>query len=167
MAKIVMEEWEEFPVLPDDSIIHTTIEKIEVRDVPGRDGKSGWQKLEFTFKIDGIQVVGDGSSMEKYESLVGSRIWGSVPARFNTSPENKLKQWVEAILGLAVDAGFELETDLLERRKVRAITSHYDKKTVNPTTGRPYRQHQVESLLQFGGASVAAAPAVFDEEPPF
>lgn len=174
MATIKMEEYEEFPVLPADSIILTKVTDLELKEVPGRNGS--WEKLEFTFTITGIQVTGDGSPVENYEALIGSKIWGSVPFRFVNSPDNRLKQYVEAILGMEVGVGFELDTDLLTGRKVRAITDTYDKKTINPRTQKPYKQHQVSTLLPFGGETVAAAPApvaavaaktVWDEEPPF
>lgn len=171
MATIKMEEYEEFPVLPADSIIHTKVTNLELKEVPGRNGS--WEKLEFTFTITGIQATGDGTPVENYESLIGSKIWGSVPFRFVNSPDNRLKQYVEAILGMEVGVGFELDTDLLTNRKVRAITDTYDKKTINPRTGKPYKQHQVSTLLPWG-ETAAAAPAtvpatktVWDEEPPF
>ena len=158
MATIKMEEYEEFPVLPADSIILTKVTDLEVKEVPGRNGS--WEKLEFTFTITGIQVTGDGTPVENYEQLIGSKIWGSVPFRFVNSPDNRLKQYVEAILGMEVGVGFELDTDLLTGRKVRAITDTYDKKTLNTRTGKPYKQHQVSTLLPFGGGETAAATPV-------
>lgn len=160
MAVIKMDEYEEYPVLPDNSIIITTVTDLTVKDVNGQNGT--WQKLELTFRVDGIQATGDGSPVEGYESLVGGKIWGSVPFRFTDSPENKLKQWVEAIFGMELAVGFELDTDLLTNKKVRAITSSYAKKSIDPRTGQPFRQHQVDALLPFGSTpqpAMSGAPA--------
>lgn len=166
MAKVVLENFDEFPVLPEGSIIHTRVEDVVEREVNGKNGT--WKKLEFTFKITDIQTTGDGSPTEKYESLVGSKIWGSCPFRFVNSPDNRLKQFVEAILGMTVDVGFELDTDLLVGKKVRAITNQYDKKTINSATGKPFKGQQVDALLPMGTATVgspAQAPkTVWDDE---
>lgn len=189
MARTTMTEVEEYPVLPDDSILLLKVEKSEVREVQGQRGN--WEKLNFEFKILDIQVVGDGSPKEEYESLLGQKTYGSVSFRLTSSPENKLRQWAEAILGMELAVGFELDTDLLDRRQVRGVTSTYATKTVNPATGEPYRRHQIASLLPVGEiaslapstdpwastATVAtttpappAAPSqggIWDEEPPF
>jgi hypothetical protein len=160
MAKIQMEDYVEYPVLPADSIIHATITEVALKDVPGRDGRDGWTKCEVTFRIDGIQILGDGSTdITPYESLIDTKIWGSVPFRFVNSPENRLKQWVEAIFGMEVGVGFELDTDLFLGKKVRAITTTYDKKTTNPRTGQPFKAQQVSSLLKAGGQEPVLAGA--------
>jgi hypothetical protein len=160
MPIITMEEYEEFPVLPAESIVFLKVDSLEVKDVTGN--KGSWQKLEFAFKLLGIQATGDGSPIENYDALITRRIFGSVPFRFNDSPENRLKQWVEAILAMELSKGFELDTDLLVDRKVRGITSTYEKKTTDPRTGRPFKNHQIESLLPNQGqvlTSQAASPA--------
>jgi hypothetical protein len=156
MASITMQEFEEFPTLPAGSIIHTTVKAVEVKTVPGRNGKDDWQKLEFTFNIDAIQSIDGGGQASEYESLIGSKIWGSTSFKLTSSPENKLRQWTEAILGMEIAPGFELDTDLLVGRKVRVITSTYDKKTMNPRTGQPFKQHQADALLPFGGETAFA-----------
>lgn len=145
MARIKMEEQEEFLTLPGDSIINVKVEKAEVREVPGR--KGNWEKLELTFKVLGVQVIGDGSPVEQYASVIGSRIWGGCGFRLTDHPDNKLRQWVEALLGMEIAVGFELDTDYLVGREARAITGLFEKRTNDPRTGRPYQGHQVESLL--------------------
>lgn len=154
MAKIVMEEYEEFPVLPQDSIITVKVDDITVKEMQGQRGP--WQKAEFKFKILGVPSA-------EYDSLVGQTIWGSVPFRFTESPDNKLRQWVEAIFGMELSAGFELDTDLLIGREVRAVIANYDKKAINPRTGTPFKAHQVDALLARGGSQagggVSQAPA--------
>ena len=173
MPKITLEEQPEFAVLPDDSIIFMKIEDLGVRDVDGQHGP--WQKLEFTFKILGIQSIGDGGNPEDYESLITSKIWGSVPFKLTDSPENKLRLWAEAILGMELGVGFELDTDMFVGREVRGVTSTYEKKKsgIDPRTGKYFRAHQVNSLLVKGGghqaqyapAATPAAPAAAPENP--
>lgn len=157
MAKIVVEEQKEFAVLPADSILHLKVDELKVKEVDGQNGK--WEKLEFTFKILGIQAVGDGSPVEDYENLISTKIWGSVPFRLTDSPENRLRQWAEAILGIELGVGYELDTDHFERREVRGVTTTYNKRSVNPKTGQPFKAHQIDSLLPKAGGYAAAAPA--------
>lgn len=149
MAKATMEHYEEMPVLPDNSIIYLKVDALAIKQVDGARG--AWEKAEFTFKMLGVQTLGDDSDPDLYDVLIGQKIWGSIPFRFSDNPENKLKQWTEALLGLELEAGFELDTDILLRREARGITSHYEKRTIDVRTGRPFRNHQVESLLPKAG----------------
>jgi hypothetical protein len=163
MAKIVLEEQPEFLVLPEESILSLKVDDLRTEERNGRNGT--WTKLELTFKILGIQVIGDGSPTENYESMIGQKIWGSVPFRLTDSPENKLRLWCEAILGMELGVGFELDTDYLLSKEVRGVTSTYEKRNIDPKTGKPFRAHQIEYLLPKGaGTGVAfgqpqAAPA--------
>lgn len=151
MAKIVLEEQQEFQVLPADSIVLGRIDSIEEQTVEGRNGRPDWTKLNFTFKVLEVQHVGDGSSPTEFQELVGRNIYGNVSARFTTSPENQLRQWVEAIYGMELQPGFELDTDLLLNKTVRVVTSNY-------TTAKGFLRHQADSLLPYAQAGVGAAP---------
>jgi len=169
VVKLVAEEHKDFQLLPADSIVFLRVADTEVRDIERRNGGT-WQKLEFTFEITGIQQLGDGSDPARFTEAVGSKIWGSSPFRLTDSPENRLKRWIEAILGLEITAGFELDTDYLRNRECRGTTSVYDKRTTNPQTGLPYQGHQIEDLLAkasgnsplggWGGQQRSAAEAV-------
>lgn len=157
MAKIVVEEQPEFQTLPAESILELKIDEVEIRTVNGARGE--WQKVEFKFKILGIQAIGDGSPKEAYDSLITGPIWGSVPFRLTDNPENKLRIWAEAILGMELGVGFELDTDHFVNRQVRGITTTYNAKAIDPATNQPFKRHQIETLLpKHGGA--AAAPAM-------
>lgn len=151
MPKFIVQEQKDLTILPPDSILYLKVDEISTREVDGRSGK--WEKLEFKFKILGIQAVGaGGGSPDDYSEVIASPIWGSVPARLTESPENRLRQWAEAILGVQMGVGFELDTDLLVGRECRGLTTQYDKRTTNPTTGQPNKGHQIDSLLpQAGG----------------
>jgi len=145
MAKITMTEAKDFVLFPKDSILRLKIESIAVRDVQG--AKGTWEKLDFKFTILGVQAVGeneDGLTPEGCAEAIGSPIWGGVSASLTDNPENKLRQWVEAILGMELAIGFELDTDLLVGKEVRGLTDLYKKK--NGFSG-----HQIYSLLPKGG----------------
>lgn len=171
MAKLTLEantssSTGEYPVLPPDSIITVSVQEIEERTATNRSTGESWQKLEFAFRIEAVpsQLGADA------QSLVGSRIWGSTPLRFTMHPDNKLRQWVEALLGgLQLDEGFELETDNLIGRNARAVISNYNKKD-----GRA--AHQVAGLLPpadaapvaiFEDNSTPAFPDNASDDPPF
>lgn len=169
MAKITMTEAPEFVTFPANSILFLRVDEITVREVQGK--KGSWEKLEFKFKILGVQAVGDDSlTVEDCEPAIGGPIWGGVSATLTDNPENKLRQWTEAILGMELNVGFELDTDLLIGRDVRGITGTYQKKT-------GFVGHQIDALLPKGSATIPeskpAAPAAAandpwaTDEPPF
>lgn len=156
MAKITMVEQEEFPTLPADSILHLKVDDLEVEERQGRYG--AFEKLDVKFKILGIQAIGDGSDPSRFDSLIGGPIFGSVPFRLTDSPENRLRLWVEAILGMEIGVGFELDTDLLKNRECRGVTINYDKRTTDPRTGKPFQGMKVDSLLPKGNSLQQAQP---------
>jgi hypothetical protein len=174
MPKIIAEEHKDFQLLPPDSILYLRVADLEVRDVERRNGGS-WQKLEFTFDVTGIQRIGDGSNPANYGEVVGSKIWGSCPFKLTDSPDNRLKRWIEAILGLEITAGFELDTDYLLKRECRGISSTYDKRNKDPRTGLPYKGHQIEDLLRkdtgnsvtggWGGQSAQQPAQSYQQQP--
>lgn len=160
MARITMEEYEDRPSLPGDSIVLLKVQEIGVREIKSTRDNSSWQKLEWKFKILDIQAVGDGSPKEYYEALIGTSLYGSTPFRLNNGAENKLKNWAEAVLGMEMPIGFDLDTDLLENKQVRGITGTYDKRTNDPKTGLPAKGMNIDSLLPIGGSVLnQAAPA--------
>lgn len=157
MPKIAMEHQEEYRTLPADSILNVKCTKIEINEQQGK--RSTWEKMDCTFKILGIQVVGDGSDPSEFDTLIGREIYGGVGFKLTDHPDNKLRQWTEALLGMEIGPGFELDTDYLVGREARAITRVYDKRTVNPQTGRPYQGMGVESLLPKAARSQQAPQA--------
>lgn len=147
MAKLVVEEQKDYPTLPVDSIVHMIVDSVEVRTVQGARGD--WEKLEFKFKILGIQSVSLGHP-SNYDNLIGEFIYGSTPFRLTDSQENKLRLWAEAILNRPLELGFELDTDYFLRREVRGVTSTYEKRAKDPNTNKPFIGHQIASLLPMG-----------------
>lgn len=171
-----LEETKTFDVLPSDTMIQVEVEDVTERWVEPSNGREGWMKLEFKFLIRGVPTA----MQDQYGNLIGTRIWGSVAAKFTDHPNNKLRQWSEALLGATVNnPGFELDTDVLIGRSCRAATSQYKRRDGSDA-------HQISDLYEpvIGTAvpsviptAPSAAPAVpqtptvtamtFDDEPPF
>lgn len=158
MAKITLDEQETILTFPTDSILELKIEEATVRTVQGRNGD--WQKVEFKFKVLGIQALGDGSrDFDPYDNWITKDIYGSIPFRLTNSPENKLRIWAEAIFRQELGLGFELDTDLFVGRKVRGLTSRYESKA-RGADGAPLYRHQIETLLPASDQAQPAAPVV-------
>jgi hypothetical protein len=158
--KLTMTAAEEFLALPEDSLIQVSVHSVDVREVPGRDGKDGWTSLSFRFTIIDMPTALE----PKYGSLIGGTIFGSVSAKLTTHPDNKLRKWTEALLGLGeLDEGFELETEMFIGRKARAQVGNYTK------TGSTQVQHKVIGLLPLETASVGGGggSSYNYDEPPF
>lgn len=161
MAKLIVEEQKEFPTLPPDSIVNLLVDNVEVRTVQGSRGP--WDKLEFKFKITGIQSV-PGTHPSNFDGLVGEHIYGSTPYKLTDSQENKLRLWAEAILNRPLELGFELDTDYFLRRECRGVTSTYEKRAINPVTNKPFIGHQIQSLLPVG-AGGGVVPGQVQQQP--
>ena len=149
MAKITVEPGSSaslYPVLPPDSRVQVEAVSIEQRTAQNRNGET-WEKLEFKFRIVAIP----DQMADEFGALEGSHIWGSVPLRLTSHPDNKLRQWAEALIGVELGEGYELDTDDLVGKRARALISNYSKKTGEIA-------HQVAGLLPAGG-DVQAAPA--------
>lgn len=149
MPKITMEESGDFTVLPEGEIIFVRVRDTNVIDLEGKHGP--WQKLEFEFDITGV-------TNEDYKDAVNQYIWGSVPFRFTDHPDNKLKQWTEALFGLELEPGFELDTSDFIGREARAIISNYD-------TRNGDKRHQVDALLPLRKGQEAPTPTEPEDDP--
>jgi hypothetical protein len=165
------EATDDWAILPEDTIVEVEVEDITEREVPGKDGREGWTKLEFRFRINAIPTDLEAD----YGSLVGSKIWGSVGARFTEHPDNKLRPWAQALLNMGeLTVGFELDTDMLIGRKARGITSQYKKRdgSFNHQIGGllPLTSNIVEDPFasnQFAAATTSSSRFGYSEEPPF
>jgi hypothetical protein len=164
--------------LPVDTIV--PVEVVQITEKEAQSTKGNWMKLEFKFTIADLP----DSLMEEYAEVIGSPIWGSVSARLSEHKDNKLRQWAEAIFGVELNVGYELDTDDLIGKKARAVISQYTKRDGG-------QAHQVDALLPFsatfaptnhtitedpwtskepasvGVSASQSALAAFDEEPPF
>lgn len=164
MAKFTLEENSggDFLNLPDDAIVQVEVVSVETRAATNSKTGESWNKENFRFKITDIP----DALQEEFGVLEGSTIFGSVSSKFTMHPDNKLRQWVEALLDMELDAGFELDTDMLVGRRARAVISSYIKKDGT-------RNHQVAGLLPLvsaaigSGGTTPAAGIWDDDEPPF
>lgn len=140
--KLTVQKHVDLETIPADSILICKVDGApKIEDVQSDRGT--WQKVNFRFKILGFQVLGDGSHPSTWEEMVGKNLFGSVSAYLSDSPDNKLRQWVSAILGMEIGLGFELDLDFLEGRQVRVVTSTYTKKDKTV-------RHQAGALLPIG-----------------
>ena len=140
--KLTVKKHVDLETIPTDSILICKVDgPPKIEDVTGERGT--WQKVNFRFKILGFQVLGDGSHPSTWEEMVGKNIFGSVSAYLSDGADNKLRQWVQAILAMDIGLGFELDLDYLEGRQVRVVTSQYTKKDKTV-------RHQAGSLLPIG-----------------
>lgn len=147
MPKLVMTEAEEWPVLPPDTIIGVRVNNTKVETIQG--SKGDWEKLSFEFEIV--------SAPDPHGDQVGGRIWGDVPFRLTEHVDNRLRQWVEALFGIELSAGFELDTDMLNGREAKAIVANYDRRSSG-------KGHKVDALIPMGGQQPSqAAQAVVVE----
>ncbi len=128
--RTTMTEGEEFVVLPEDSVIVVECTDTEVKTLG--EGDKAWEKLECKFDI--VQAPNG------FEAAVGKPIWGGVGFRLTDHVDNKLRQWIEALLGLNPSAGFEFDTDMFLGRRAKAVIGHY--KTKNGDL-----RHQVAALI--------------------
>ena len=151
MPKITASAGEDFTVLPQDLVITVRVDSTQVVPVPGKDGKDPWDKLDFRFTIVSV-------SNESYKEAEGQTIFGGVGFKLTDHPDNRLRQWVEALLGIQVQEGFELDTDMLEGRTARAIVENYPKRS--GTVG-----HKVGALIPSSNPTEAAAQAAIGQTP--
>jgi hypothetical protein len=150
MPVLKLEEAKEYGVLPVDTMILIEVESLSERNVPGKNGNEGWTKLEFKCIIRDIPAALKADP--DYAEMIGSPIWGSVNMRFTMHPDNKLRAWTEALLNMGeLDAGFELDTDLLIGRQAKAVVTQYDSKFGN-------KKHQIDSMLPPGPLGGGSGP---------
>jgi len=160
MPKMMLEEAKEFGVLPDETLILIEVQDIRERNVTPKGGGEGWTKLEFKCVIRDIPDRFKGD--EEYMELIGSNIWGSTSNRFTTHPDNKLRRWSEALLNMGeLDAGFELDTDLLIGRQAKAVTGSYVRNDGS-------RRHQIDDMLPAGplGGTANIPAGLFKDDAP-
>lgn len=150
MAKLTVQEAKEFTLFPPETILRLKIENVRIEE---RQGSSGpWDKIDFTFTVLGIVAVGGGGNPADYEDAIGTTIYGrGFSANITSHPENRMRLWAEAILNVDLGIGYTIDTDQFLNREVRGITTQYEKKQVNPATGKPFLGQQVDSLLRPGG----------------
>lgn len=150
---ITAEAADDFVVLPKDSVVTIRVDATSVVEFNKQDGGT-FEKLDFECTI--VHVPGDDSSESK--KAEGQKIWGGVGFRLTDHPDNKLKQWVEALLGIEISQGFELDTDMLSGRQARAIIENYETKTGGT-------RHKIGALLPLTDQGQSQAASALGQQP--
>lgn len=129
MAKITLQTNEpkkDFPLLPEDSLHEVQVTGIKQKVLPAKGDRPEKTMLDFEFTI---KTPGEWED---------KRIWGSVALWFSMSPQCRLRNWVQSILGTELEPGYELDTDDLIGRNAR-ITVQYRHGT-GAYEGRTFQQ---------------------------
>jgi hypothetical protein len=96
--------------IEDGEILDATVVTVELREKPFIDERTGEKvkKFEFKFRVEG----GDHD---------GQFIWGETATRLTDHPDNRLRNWAEALLGQRLPPLAKFNTDDLQDRSCRII----------------------------------------------
>lgn len=116
MPSFDLEESDFHGVIPADTIFEAEfvgcrfVEKNYYED----DGQTKVRKTEFTFVIRQQGVAWEGDTIK-----------GETGTRFNTHPDCKLKNWLQALAGgEEFPAGYRVDTDVLLGNRCRIVVGH-------------------------------------------
>lgn len=115
MPSFELEEAEVIAPMEDDEIFSAEVVTVKVVEKPYREDKDDpnspkVKKVEFKFVLEDPDGEHDGDN-----------IWGETSTRFNSHPDNKLKNWAQEILATEFPVGYRLDTDVLIGQKCRVI----------------------------------------------
>lgn len=132
--------------IPENTLLRAKLKTLEVANIPYKDKKTGepktFQKLNWTFEI-----TQDGD-------YFGKDVKGETSAFLSDHPENKFRNWAEALLQRKLDLGQILNEQDLEGLSA-LITVGYQADRSDPE--KKYRR--VEDVIPIAGGGY--------EEPPF
>lgn len=101
MPKSQLEEEKQWK-LPADEPLQATLVKVDERVIPFKNKRTGaddsFTKWEWEFEITEGEYA-------------GLHAWGSSEDRLTTHPDNKVRQWAEALRGREFELGEGLDTD--------------------------------------------------------
>jgi hypothetical protein len=155
MAVIKAEAQKDFELIPDETVIRVRVEEIKLTPKQGQYGEyilSNWK-----FNVTGVPAT-------LPSEFVGSPIWGSCTFKLTDHPDNKLKQWTEALLGIAISEGFELDTDNLVGREARGIVGHYEKTKAGQEGRKGQSITALLPLVSGSGQTIEQAASVAAED---
>lgn len=95
--------------IEDGSIYAARLVQASVKERKFRDNPEPVKRLNWKFRI------------ESDDDQDGRDIWGETSTRFVAHPDCRLKAWAEALLGIALPAGYRLDTDTLLDRPCRLV----------------------------------------------
>jgi hypothetical protein len=98
--------------IEDGEILNAKVASVELKEKPFVDDKTGEKvkKFEFKFKINDP----GGDHDDRF-------IWGETSTRVTDHPENRLRNWAEALLGQRLPPHYKFNTDDLQDRDCRVI----------------------------------------------
>lgn len=93
--------------VPEDAILRVRLESTEVRTIEYTDKNTGepksFQKIRWRFKIVDERPA--------YDKFYDRTVFGETFARLTTRPDDKFRNWAEALLRRPLDAGSLIELD--------------------------------------------------------
>jgi len=97
--------------MEDDSLYEAEVVSCSVQTKPFKDDEGkDVKKVVFKFRIDDPNSQHDGAL-----------VWGETSTVFNTHPNNRLRQWAQAILEVELPVGYALDTDVLNGNRCRIV----------------------------------------------
>lgn len=146
MTQKTLGEKKEYPVVTPDIYEAEVLEVSEAQNTMYPTYENGDPRIEVTFKFR----IDDGGEFD------GAFVWGRTTPTFTTSPDCKLRKWIEAILGVTeLPLGYVIEFDDLVSKSVRIFVQH-------TSTGKA----KVADVLPIkGGAMPTPAPAAATAAP--
>jgi hypothetical protein len=143
-------EHEEDLTLPEETFFRMRVTDIQTEDVPYTDKKTGeaksFRKMTWWFEV---------TEQGKY---VGRSLKGELTgpnAKLSSHPNNKFRQWAEAILDRDIPVGFQLSRDDLIGLQCKVSVRH-EKGWKDPS-----------QVFEVVDEVVPAGGFAFDEQPPF
>lgn len=115
MPTLIVEKSDFAGYLPDDTVVGAEVVSIKLEEKPyfEDDGVTPVRRLVFRFVI-----------REPGHTHDGTPIRGETPNRFTLHPNNKLKNWAEAIEGVQYPEGYSFDTDVLQGKPCRIVIGH-------------------------------------------
>jgi hypothetical protein len=126
MTEFVLEEGQEFALIPEGEVLAAEVIACEVRETPFDDEKNPGQKQkEVSFRF---QITEQGDYHARH-------VFGRTPTTFNTNDACKLRQWVQELLGMdKLPENFRFNTDTLIGLPCRVSVAQ---RTSKPSTANP------------------------------
>lgn len=102
--ELEVKEWSD-EVLPPDSIVTGKLEEVKIETVEYTDkhgNPDSFDKAVWWWKITNDHRDGEFN---------GRKVKGECNPEISTHPNNKMRNWIEALLGRSLDAGMRISTD--------------------------------------------------------
>lgn len=159
MPKATVEEEQKWK-LPEGVALPCVLKSVEEQTIPYRDKKTGEEKT-FTKWTWDFEIV-DGE-------YAGLHIWADTDPKVTSHPDNKPRQFYEALTGVALEVGQGLDTDdllgLPAAITVRNITGQ-------KRNGEPFYKSELDQIFPIDAAPESNDPwapngRLVPEDPPF